>query len=98
VFRGGVSMMLAGVAIVRADGRRAFRSRCAVRAALVWAPVVGLLFGALLFQIYAPRHTFLVAVLWLTAALLLPVYAAIALRHPARPPQDRIIGTYLVPV
>jgi len=26
------------------------------------------------------------------------VYAVVALRYPARPPQDRLAGTYLVPV
>jgi eukaryotic-like serine/threonine-protein kinase len=35
--------------------------------------------------------------LWLVALALLPVYVAIALRYPTRPPQDRIAGTYLVP-
>ena len=41
---------------------------------------------------------YLAAVLWLLALALLPVYAVIALRFPARPPQDRLAGTYLVPV
>ncbi len=96
--RGGVSLMLAGVAIVRADGRAAFRRQCAVRAALVWLPVAGLLFGSALLQMYAPRQSYLAAGLWLAAAALLPVYAAVALRFPTRPPQDRLVGTYLVPV
>jgi hypothetical protein len=96
--RGGVSMMLAGVAIVRADGRPALRRQCAARAALVWLPVLGLLFAATLLQISAPRQAFLAAVLWLVAAALLPTYAVIALRYPTRPPQDRIVGTCLVPV
>ena len=36
--------------------------------------------------------------LWLTAALLLPVYVMVALKNPSHPPQDRIMGTHLVPV
>ncbi len=98
VVRGGMSMMLAGVALVRADGRPAFRRQCAVRALLVWLPVAVLLLGSCALQIYAPGATYLAAALWLVAAALLPVYAVIALRYPARPPQDRLAGTYLVPV
>jgi hypothetical protein len=96
--RGGVSMMLAGVAIVRADGQRAFRRQCALRATIVWLPVVGLLFAATLLQLYAPRHVYLAAGLFLSALALLPIYAVVALKFPARPPQDRFVGTYLVPV
>jgi hypothetical protein len=96
--RGGISLMLAGVAIVRADGRPAFRRQCATRAAVVWLPVVGLLFAATLLQIYAPREVYPAAGLFLVAVALLPVYAVVALRFPARPPQDRLVGTYLVPV
>ena len=98
ILRGGVSLMLTGVAIVRADGRPASRRQCAARAALVWLPVAGLLFGSTLLQVYAPRQAHLAAGLWLAAAALLPVYAAVALRFPTRPPQDRLVGTYLVPV
>jgi hypothetical protein len=98
VFRGGMSLLLAGIAIVRADGRPALRRQCVVRAAVVWLPVVALLFGATLLQIYAPRQSYLAAGLWLLAAVLLPVYAVVAVRFPSRPPQDRLVGTYLVPV
>jgi hypothetical protein len=97
-WRGGLSMLMAGIAVVRADGRPAFRSQCAFRAALVWLPVGALLFLAGLIQISAPEWAYLAAGLWLVAAALLPVYAVVALRQPTRPPQDRIAGTYLVPV
>lgn len=98
VFRGGASMMLAGVAIVRADGRPARRWQCAVRSAAVWLPLSGLLFACAAVQIYAPHRPYLAAGLWLTAVVLLPVYGVLALRYPTRPPQDRVAGTYLVPV
>jgi eukaryotic-like serine/threonine-protein kinase len=98
LFRGGPSMMLAGIAIVREDGRRAFRLQCALRAVLVWLPVLSLLFVSALLQTAAPRQVYLAAGLWLVAAGLLPVYAIIALRFSSRPPQDQILGTYLVPV
>jgi hypothetical protein len=97
VFRGGVSMLLAGVRIVRADGRLATRRQCALRAAVVWFPFTALLLTSSLLQAYAPHMPYFAAALWLFAVVLLPVYAVIALRDPTRPPQDRIAGTYLVP-
>jgi hypothetical protein len=97
VLRGGVSMRLAGVAVVRADGRRASRRRCAARAALVWLPVAALLAGSVWVQVAHYRHPYPAAALWLLAAALLPVYVVVALKDPARPPQDRLMGTYLVP-
>jgi hypothetical protein len=98
VFRGSPTMLLAGIAIVRADGRRAFRSQCALRSLLVWFPVFAILLGSCLLQTYAPRLVYLAVGLWLFAAALLPVYVVIALRFPSRPPQDRMLGTYLVPM
>jgi hypothetical protein len=98
VLRGGFSMILTGLAVVRADGRRAYRRQCAVRAVAVWLPVVGLLAGSVWLQVYHPRQAYLYAGLWLVALALLPIYLVVAVRFPVRPPQDRIAGTYLVPV
>jgi eukaryotic-like serine/threonine-protein kinase len=95
--RGGMSLILAGIAVVRADGRPAFRRQCAARAVLVWFPIVGLLFGSTMLQAYAPEQAYLAAALWLSALVLLPVYVILALRYPSRPPHDRLTGTYLVP-
>ena len=98
VFRGGLTLVLAGIAVVRADGRTAYRRQCAVRAALVWLPVVGLLFGSTMLQAFVPQQAYLALALWAAAVALLPVYAFLALRYPSRPPHDRLIGTHLVPV
>jgi hypothetical protein len=98
VLRGGLSMMLAGVAVVRVDGRPASRRQCALRALLVWLPVAVLLAGSVWLQTYHPGWRYAGPVLWLAAAGLLPVYVVIALRTPARPPHDRVTRTYLVPV
>jgi hypothetical protein len=97
VLRGGVSMLLTGIAVVRGDGRRASRRQCALRALAVWLPVAGLLAGSVWLQVYHPRQAGAAVALWLVAAALLPVYVVIALWYPSRPPQDRLAGTYLVP-
>ncbi|MBN9118132.1 MAG: protein kinase [Planctomycetes bacterium] len=98
VLRGGISLMLAGIAVVRADGRPAYRRQCAARAVLVWFPVLGLLFGSATVQAFAPQDVYLALGLWLVAVVLLPVYVFLALRYPTRPPHDRITGTFLVPM
>ncbi|HET6574770.1 MAG TPA: hypothetical protein VFG68_14290, partial [Fimbriiglobus sp.] len=97
-FRGGLALSLAGITLVRPDGRRAGRFRCAVRELLVWLPITLLLLASMWVQTVFPAQVALRTGLWLTAALLLPVYVMIALRNPTHPPQDRIMGTHLVPV
>jgi hypothetical protein len=97
VFRGGLSMVLTGVALVRSDGRRATRRQCALRTAVVWLPVVALLSASLALQVYAWDRAYTYTALWLIALGLLPVYVMIALWYPDRPPQDRLVGTTLVP-
>jgi hypothetical protein len=97
-FRGGLAMVLAGITLVRSDGRKAGRLRCAVRELLVWLPVTAVLLASMWVQAVAPDLVALRTGLWLVAGLMLPVYVVIALKDPVRPPQDRIMGTYLVPV
>jgi apolipoprotein N-acyltransferase len=95
--RGGAAMTLAGVALVRADGRPATRRQCAWRAFLVWLPITLLLAAAVWVQVTAPHRVLLPTVLILAAVALLPVYVVVAMAYPDRPPQDRLAGTYLVP-
>jgi len=97
VLRGGLSMMLAGIAVVRSDGRRATRRQCAFRAAVVWLPIMLLLGGSVWVQIAYYRTPLLAAGLWIAAVILIPVYLVLALKFPSRPPQDRLAGTHLVP-
>jgi hypothetical protein len=105
--RGGISRRLAGLALVRADGRHAARWQCAWRALLVWAPVTALLVLALwldgrYWATWEPSESS-PWVPWLTQALwwggwgLLALEVVLALRQPARAPHDRLAGTYLVP-
>lgn len=97
LLRGGVSLPLAGLFLVRSDGRPATRGQCLIRAALVWMPLAGALFGAAVLQAYVPERVYLALGLWLTAVGLLPLYVVLALRFPDRGPHDRLAGTYLVP-
>jgi hypothetical protein len=97
-FRGGLGLSLAGITLVRADGRRAGRWRCAARELLVWLPLTLVLLLSLWLQAAVPERVGLRTALWLVGALMLPIYVVVALRDPARPPQDRVMGTYLVPV
>ncbi len=97
LLRGGLSMMITGIAVVRTDGRRAFRRQCAFRAAIVWLPIAALLLGSVWVQIYQYQLTYAANGLWIAAMSLLPVYVVVALRYPSRPPQDRLAGTQLVP-
>ncbi|MFO0821746.1 MAG: protein kinase [Gemmataceae bacterium] len=96
--RGGLSMLVSGISVVRADGLPAARQLCGVRA-IVWFPVAGLLLASAWLQAthIEPEWAYAAAGLWLLAIVLLLMYVVIALRYPDRPPHDRIIGTYLVP-
>ena len=97
VFRGGLALTLAGIAHVTADGRRAGRVRCLARELVVWLPVTAALVAAVWFQAVFPDRIGLRTGVWLAAVALLPVYLGVALRYPARPPQDRLLGMWLVP-
>ncbi len=96
-FRGGLTMKVAGVTLVTASGRLAPRWRCAARELVVWAPLVAVLLTTLALQHSYPQWVLLRTATTLLALLLLPVYFVVALRQPSHPPQDRIMGTYLVP-
>lgn len=98
VFRGGLAMLLAGITLVKADGRRAGRLRCAFRELLVWAPLTAVLLLTLWIQDAYPEMVLTRTVLWLVGVAMIPLYIVIALRDPVRPPQDRLAGTFLVPV
>src|SRR5262249_58092433 len=96
LLRGGLSYRIAGIDLVRSDGRPARRVQCAWRALLVWAPVTGLLLLSLWLQIrfwsawdrgeeLLGLHALSTA-LWYAALALPVVYLAVALARPARAP------------
>ena len=105
--RGGFSYRLAGIALVRGNGRPASRFQCAWRALLVWAPVTGLLALSFWLEVRywdawelgnAQRWLLsLASASWYAALLLLAAYVVLALWRPARTLHDRLSGIYLVP-
>jgi hypothetical protein len=96
-FRGGLSFVLAGLALVLRDGRPAGRFRCAARELLLWLPVGLVLTLAVLVQDRWPDWGFGRAAVSAAAVALLAAYALFAVRFPGRGPHDRIVGTYVVP-
>jgi hypothetical protein len=110
VSRGGLGYRVAGIALVRAVGRRATRLQCLWRAFLVWAPVAGLFvlsswLDGLYWSVWqdpAARNSWrwlegLAVACWWAAWLLLAGYVVLALRSPSRSLHDRLAGVYLVP-
>jgi uncharacterized RDD family membrane protein YckC len=106
VFRGGVSLRLMGLALVRRNGRPAWRLQCAWRAVLVWVPVVGVLMLAtsLDYRSWAPDgatpwqwFAWLSVLTWWAAVGLLIGYGWLAFRRPTRSWHDRLAGTNVVP-
>jgi hypothetical protein len=105
--RGGISYRLAGIALVRGDGRPASRLRCAWRALLVWTPPTALLVLSFWLEerywtLWQPDASptwllSLASAVWYAALLLLACYVLLALWRPARTLHDRLSGVYLVP-
>jgi hypothetical protein len=98
LFRGGLSLRLSGLALVRSSGRNALRVQCAWRALLIWAPVLALLVTIVWIDSHddtAPA--WLCTTLQGATILLLVAYAALALRFPTRSLHDWLAGTYVVP-
>lgn len=93
----GFSYRVAGVTLVRRDGRPAHRLQCVWRALLVWAPVAALLGASLILQAVSPELSWLAMSLGWAALLLLIVYVLLALWFPTRSLLDVLAGTWLVP-
>jgi uncharacterized RDD family membrane protein YckC len=107
LWRGGLSFRWLDLALIRSDGRRAARWQCALRALLVWGPVVVLWMVGLWLPVWywrawptadaTPWMLALSSWLWWAGAALLAAYAALAVVFPRRSPVDWLAGTYLVP-
>lgn len=98
LFRGGLSWVLTGITLVHNDGRPIGRFWCGVRAVIVWLPVVVLSLVLLVLQINYPQGVFLRIFLTFSLLIVLIGYVVVAIRYPCRPPQDRLMGTHIVPM
>jgi hypothetical protein len=96
--RGGLTFALMGLTLVRADGRRAARWRCAWRVLLVWAPVVAPLAACMWLKVYAPGRHLLHTGLWWLAVGVLIGEVVLAVLRPRHAFHDRLAGTYVVPL
>jgi hypothetical protein len=90
-FRGGLVLLVSGVAFVRRDGRRSSRLRLLWRSLVTWSPSLPVFF----FSFYA-MAMHLAWQPWLALALL-GLLAALSLALPTRGLQDRLAGTWPVP-
>jgi hypothetical protein len=107
LFRGGLTHYRMGLSLVRANGLRAGRLRCAWRALLVWGPLTAVLMGTAradfwywTADIAANRLAWaavLVEALRWTGLAMLVGYPVLAICYPRRAIHDWLAGTYLVP-
>jgi hypothetical protein len=98
VTRGGLALPLMGLALVRADGRKAARWQCAWRAFLVWLPVVVPLWACVQVKVAAPELRYVHSGLWWLAVAVLLGEVILAVLRPWRALHDRLAGTYVVPL
>ncbi|CAN5316049.1 protein kinase [soil metagenome] len=97
-FRGGLAYVLSGIALVRRDGRPAGRFRCALREALIWLPLLVILFATAYVQAEWPGWFLGRMILCGCTVAVLIGYAAVGFRYPEQGPHDRLTGTFRVPV
>jgi hypothetical protein len=97
LFRGGAARWIAGLALVRKDGRPASVWVCGLRSLLTWLPLLLMLWLVLAVQVFQPYWVYARTFLWLLAVALLPLMTFLALRRPARSPIDRLLRTHIVP-
>lgn len=95
--RGGVTLPLLGLTIVRNNGKPAGRWRCAWRSAMVWILPALLLIAALVLQGNLAKADWRSWCLFAAATLTLPAYAISAIWSPSRGPHDWLSGTVVVP-
>jgi uncharacterized RDD family membrane protein YckC len=106
ITRGGLSLLIAGLALVGPDGRPALRAQAGARALVVWLPVTGLAVAAIWLHVAywaagagdANRWMIIGSeIIWWAAMALLPVYVFLALLRPSRSLHDYLAATCVVP-
>ncbi|QEL16215.1 protein kinase domain-containing protein [Limnoglobus roseus] len=96
-FRGGVSYLLAGIALVGRDGRAAPRWACALREFLIWLPLFVVLVLNIGIQANHPDWLVVRLALVVLTVVVLLAYLLVGLRYSSRGPHDELMGTYMVP-
>ncbi len=97
IFRGGLSFWMAGITVVRWNGRPAGRMRCALRDLLHWFPFTAFLTASLVLQCLSPEMVALRTFFFALSLATLVGMIVFGLRDPERTPVDKLLGTYLVP-
>ena len=83
VARGGLSLPLAGIALVHTNGLPASRRACGFRALLVWAPPTALLLASRYLRETYPEVAWLSSWLWMGAIVLMVGYVGLRFSFPA---------------
>ena len=97
LFRGGITHMVTGLAVVRRDGRRGRILQCMWRSLLFWLPIFTIAGVILVVDAHGTQWA------WWTQQLrrfyfVLPIlYLVTVIRWPQRGPHDVASGTYVVP-
>ena len=94
---GGIAIRLLGLQLVRADGRPAQPWQAALRATIIWLPIVLLLGISVALQNALPGHEVLHWVVWWLAVFVLALYGVNMLLGVGRALSDRIARVYLLP-
>jgi hypothetical protein len=97
LFRGGITLRMMGLTLVRRDGRKAGRWRCAWRSFIVWMPPAALLYLAVVIKIVDPQAMLLAQLCCVLALVHVLACLGLALWQPTRSVHDRLAGTVLVP-
>jgi hypothetical protein len=95
--RGGLSLRLAGLALVSSNGQDASRPRCAWRVLAVWLPITAVLLPIVWIDLRRADLLWACPVLQGLAVLILVGNAVLTLRFPRRSVADWLAGTYVVP-
>jgi hypothetical protein len=96
LFRGGLSLWLVGMALVDRDGAPATRARCALRKAVAWLPVLGLLISGLILD-WRGEPSEMSAGLRIAGFVLILAGSVDVLLRPSRTIADRLAGVIIVP-
>jgi uncharacterized RDD family membrane protein YckC len=97
LFRGGFTLPMMGLTLVRWDGKRAKRAQCAGRAFVVWMPLILLLLLAQAVRDVSDQAIIVPLAIWSLALAYLVGCLILALWFPTRSLHDWLAGTYLVP-